>query len=123
MTKQKLSGRLKLRSDRSGAAALGLVRRSAGAFDLADQEFELGDFDGEGGTAGFCEGDPGAGAFARVALLDGDEPGVLQWPSLCAREFKSHPACFIDGGPLNSAVATVHRQRCNPYSAQRSPAG
>src|SRR5215470_15784644 len=27
-------------------------------------------------------------------------------------------ACFIDGGSLNSAVATLYRQRCSPNSAQ-----
>lgn len=31
--------------------------------------------------------------------------------------------CFIDGGSLNRAVATLHRQRCSPNSAQLCPAG
>jgi hypothetical protein len=48
-----------------------------GAFDLADQELEVGDLLGEGGVACLGEGDPGAGAFAGVALLDGDQPGAV----------------------------------------------
>src|SRR5229473_648093 len=56
----------------------GLVRRGVGAFDLADQELELGYLLGEGGPARVGEGDPGAGALARVALFYADEPGVLE---------------------------------------------
>src|SRR5215467_4901356 len=47
-------------------------------FDLADQELELGDLLGEGCLACLCEGDPRAGAFTGIALLDRDQPGAVQ---------------------------------------------
>jgi len=46
--------------------------------NAADQEFELGDLLGESGVACLGKGDPGAGAPTGIALLDGDQPGVLQ---------------------------------------------
>src|SRR5215471_1080054 len=54
------------------------VQGRAVTFDLADQELQLGDLIGEGGLACFREGDPRAGAFSGVALLDRDEPGAFQ---------------------------------------------
>src|SRR5215469_2369194 len=57
---------------------MALVGRRSGRLDAADQQFELGDLVLECGLAGLGEGDPGAGAFSGVALLDGDEPGGFQ---------------------------------------------
>src|SRR5215470_5214983 len=56
----------------------GLVRSRLWVLDVADHEFEAGDFLRERGVAGFGEADPGAGTFAGVTFLDGDEPGVFQ---------------------------------------------
>lgn len=49
-----------------------------GAFNLTDQEFELFDFFAEGNSSSFRYRDPSAGAFALLALFEGDHSGGFQ---------------------------------------------
>jgi hypothetical protein len=47
-------------------------------FDLLDELLEVGDLFAQGGLPGGGESDPGAWAFAFVALLDVDQLGLFQ---------------------------------------------